>query len=255
MRRILFTAAVLLWATCASAQVTFDANATAPCSQAAVVGTTGLTCATLTVGSGVNRALVCAVVFSLHTPTSEVATWDSGGTNQAMALIQGVNGTGTIARAELWGLTAPTSGAKTFKITWVGTSDIYINCTSWTGADQTGSTTTFPHSTSSTGTTAGNPTAYSMAITSAVNNATMAATSTDTGSLSLPTQTQTFLSNALAADGAASRAAGAASVSHGWTVDTFPAHWVIVGTDIAVPSAAVSPPTRTLLGVGKAVHE
>lgn len=223
--------------------VTFDANSTAPTIASAAVGVTGVTHANLTVGSGANRALVVQLSFSLESLGTVAVTWDSGGSNQAMTQIVAQKTTGTFGESQLWGLVAPTAGNKTLKVTWTGTSDLYINGTSWTGVDQTGGTTSFPNSQSIQGTTvaAGTnalPSPAPIVITSAVGNATMAVVSMDAGSLSLPTQTQTFLDNTLTQDGAASRAAGAATVSHNWSSDTSGDHFVIVGTDIAVPSAA-----------------
>lgn len=208
--------------------VAFDANATAVVTG---TGVTGVTNSNLTVGAGANRALVTQLILSLKTASAVTVNWDNAGTPQSQALIVSASGTGTIARAELWGLVAPTSGNKAARAAWTGASDAYLNPTSFTGVDQTGGATSFPHSTSATGTITG-VVAFANAITSAVGNFTVGATSLDIGSLSAPTQTQTFLSNALAVDGAASRATGAASVSHGWSGDTNPSHWVFVGTDI-----------------------
>lgn len=225
--------------------VAFDANATAVVTG---TGVSSITSSNLTVGAGANRALVCQLVFSLETFTGLTVRWDELGTPQSMAQIIGANGTGLIARAELWGLVAPTSGAKQAKAAWTGASDVYINPTSFTGVDQTGGTTSFPNSTSATGTIAGAvPVAYSAAVTSAAGNFTVAATSADLGSLSLTTQTSNFLSNALSADGAASRATGAASVSHGWSSDTVGTHWVIVLTDILAGGAAATQGTHGML--------
>lgn len=213
--------------------VAFDANATAVVTG---TGVTGVTNSNLTVGAGANRALVTQLVLSLKTASAVTVNWDNAGTPQSQALIVSASGTGTIARAELWGLVAPTSGNKAARAAWTGASDAYLNPTSFTGVDQTGGATSFPHSASGTG-TAGSGAAFSQAIVSAVGNFTVAAESQDVGSISAPTQTQTFLSNALACDGAGSRATGAASVSHGWTTDTTNTHWVIVGTDILAAAA------------------
>lgn len=217
--------------------VAFDANASAVVTG---VGVTSVTTSNLTVGAGANRALVTQLVLSLKTAASVTVNWDNAGTPQAQTLIVSANGTGTVARAELWGLVNPISGAKAARATWTGASDVYINPTSFTGVDQTGGATSFPHSTSATGTLSGStPIAYSAAITSAVGNFTVGATSLDIGSLSLTTQTSNFLNNTLAVDGASSRATGAASVSHGWSGDTVGGHWVIVGTDILASVADI----------------
>lgn len=246
--RSLLVLAFVLCALPAHAQVVFDANASASCTSNAVLGTTGKTCATLTVGAGANRAVVCAINWSIAV-SSVAVTWDSGGTNQAMALITGATATNT-QFANLWGLVAPTSGAKTVNVTWNAVNaDIIINCTSWTGVDQTGGATSFPHGTGSAPATAAT---HSVVITSAVNNATMATTATS-GTPSSPTQTQTFLnSTPTNVSGAGSRAAGAATVTHQWTYTT-PNTTAIVGTDILAGGGAATPGCKNgllLLGAG-----
>lgn len=215
--------------------VAFDANASAVVTG---TGVTSITTSNLTVGAGSNRAIVCQVVFSLETLTGLTIRWDELGTPQSMAQIITANGLGLISRADLWGLVAPTSGAKQAKAAWTGVSDVYINPTSFTGVDQTGGATSFPNSASATG-TAIPSSPFSLAITSAVGDFTVAAESQDVGSVSTATQTTNFLSNALSCDGASTRATGAASVSHGWSTDTTNTHWVIVGTSIKASAADI----------------
>lgn len=210
--------------------VVFDANATA---DATANGVTSITSSNLTVGSGSNRALVVQFGFSLKTISAVTVTWDNGASNQACAQIVAANGVGAVGRAELWGLVNPISGAKSLRAAWTGSSDVCMNGVSWTGADQTGGTTTFPHSTSASG----NSTTASVAITSAIGNATMDS-AVVLAVLSAPTQTQTFLDNTPANISAGgSRAAGAASVTHQWTGGVAN-QWVIVGTDILAAVAA-----------------
>lgn len=218
--------------------VAFDANASAVVTG---TGVTSVTTSNLTVGAGSTRALVTQLVLSLKTAASVTVNWDNAGTPQSQALIISANGGGAIARAELWGLVNPTSGAKAARAAWTGASDAYINPTSFTGVDQTGGATSFPHSASATGTRSG-ATPFSLSIVSAVGNMTVADIGLDLGSLSAPTQTQTFLSNALACDGAGSRATGAASVAHAFSGDTNGGQWVMVGTDILAAA------TDTLMG-------
>lgn len=219
--------------------VTFDATtpgATGDQTANAVNGITGFTTTggLVTIGTGSNRVLVVSLSLSLATASSVAVVWDQGGTNQSMTQIKTANQTGG-GCALLFGLVAPTSGNKDAKITWNNaSSDICVNGTSWTGADQTGGATTFPNSTSAVATSS---TAISLAVTSAVGNATQVCLATG-GSPSAPTQTQTYLDTGPASEsGAGSRAAGAASVTHAWTV-TFTS-WVAVGTDILVASGVV----------------
>lgn len=248
MKRLLLVLCLLSVGASVEAAVAFDANATADCTANSVNLVTGKTCATLTVGTGANRAVVCQVGLSLHSPATEVMTWDLGGANQLMTLIRGADNTGTNGRAELWGLVAPTSGAKTVQYTAVGTSDITINCVSWTGVDQTGGATSFPNAASATGTSA----TASVTITSAVGNATMDSTANDGSQYNSATKTITYndaTPNLISAAG--SRAGGAATVTHQWTLNVS-ANWVSVGTDLlaAAGGGCTVAPTLTLLGVG-----
>ncbi len=214
---------------------TFDANATA---DVTANGVTSLTSANLTVGSGSNRALIVQLGFSVKTISALAVTWDFGASAQACAVVTGAAANATDnARAELWGLVAPVSGAKTLKAAWTTASDIYMNQTSWTGVDQTGGATSFPHGTSATGTSA----APSVTVTSAVGNATMACCCDAAASITAMTQTQTFNDNVAAGINAAgSRAAGAATVAHGYTIVSNP--WVVVGCDLLASASASNPP-------------
>lgn len=213
--------------------VTFDANATASTLGNGILGTTGVTSTALTVGSAANRALVVALAFSNTAITSVVVTWDSGGTNQAMTQIITANSTQpTMSR--LYGLVAPTSGAKTLKVTWNAVnSDVIMNGTSFAAADQTGGVTTFPNSGSATG----NSTAPALTVTSATGNFTISTSSCDTAGYSAEGNTSDFQNNGgTGVCGAGERATGAATVSHTYTIASGP--WVVVGTDILAAAAS-----------------
>lgn len=212
---------------------TLDANATADVTGD---GVTSITSSNLTVGVGSNRALVVQLAFSLKTLSALAVTWDNGGTNQACAVIPNAaaNGAGAVARAEMWGLVAPTSGAKQLRAAWTGSSDVVVNGVAWTGVDQTGGATSFPHGTSAIGTS----NAPTVTVTSATGNATMATTAMDVSTYSAESQTQTFRDNTPATISAAgSRAAGAATVAHGFTSLSGASKWVVVGTDILAAGA------------------
>lgn len=212
--------------------VALDSNATTDITGS---GVTTLDLTTLTVGSGSNRALVAQVAFNLKTVSAVTVTWDPATTNQTVAQIVTANGTGTDGRADLYGLVAPTSGAKTLRVSWTSSSDVVLNAVAWTGVDQTGGVTSFPHSTSATGTSV----TPSVTITSAVNNATMDCSANPASGLyASPSKTQTFsdFNGNVVAGG--SRAAGAASNTHSWTITSQP--WVSVGTDIAQVSVATT---------------
>jgi hypothetical protein len=185
----------------------------------------------LTVGAGANRALVAQIVWS-GTVTSPSLRWDSAGTNQALAQITNAGVTNTV-RSELWGLVAPTSGAKNLAASWTTARDVCVNGVAWTGVDQTGGVTSFAHGTSGTG----NSTAPSTgAVTSAVGNAVMAAHCTQGAPISV-NNTQTFLDTTPATmSGAGNRAAGAATVTMTATLSGS-ALWASVGADIVAAGA------------------
>src|ERR1700757_205342 len=110
--------------------------------------------ASFTVGAGANRALVVALVVettSGSNPTAPTANWDSTGTNQPMLLLRTQTDTGNANISSfLFGLAAPTSGLKTLSIAGLtAPSDSFVSYISFTGADQTGGTTTFKNATGS----------------------------------------------------------------------------------------------------------
>lgn len=242
MRSVLLALAFVL-ASClpARAAVTFDANATAPCGSA-TVAVTNINCSTLTVGTGANRALVCLIIWNGAT-SAITLTWDNGGTNQTMTAI--TNGSATNgAKVSLYGLVAPTSGAKQLRATWTTLRVVEVNCVSYAGADQTGGNTTFPNGANATGTS----TTASVTITSAVGDAVVAVHGTN-GACTCFTavnQTQLFIDNTNV-DSAANRAAGAASVALTATLSASAA-WASAGTSI---KAFPCTPSLTLLGVGR----
>ena len=226
--------------------VTLDSVELSDCSSASVVGTTGITCTDITVGANSNRALVCHVALSLQTASSQVITWDFGGTAQTMTTIVAANSGGATGRAALWQLIAPTTGNKTLKFTWVGTSDVSVFCDSWYNVSQVGGTTSFPHSTSATGT----GTTPSVTITSAANNATMDTSANPSpflGTYTSPSQTQDYVAGGLTAlDSAGSRATGASTVTHTWAIANSE-QWVSVGTDIQMAGASTGLPEGLML--------
>lgn len=244
MRAFLLVVALVL-ASClpARAAVTFDANATADCTANAA---TAINCSTLTVGTGSNRALVCQIVWS-GTNSAITVTWDNGGTNQAMTAITNATATST-AKVVLYGLVNPTSGAKQLRTTWTTSRDVYVNCVSWTGVDQTGGTTSFPHGVGATG--PGSSTIATVTVTSAVGNAVVAAhTTSEATSFASVNNTQTFIDNAAAnMDGAGNRAAGASSVVMTASFASGNHTFASAGTDI---QAVACVPSLTLLGVGR----
>lgn len=207
---------------------TFDANSSA---SVTANGVTSITSSNLTVGSGSNRALVTQLGWGAVSLSISALTvrWDELGTPQSMTVVTGASAThGTTLRADLWGLVAPTSGAKQCKAAWTGSADVVMNMVSWSSVDQTGGTTSFAHGASNNIAGVGNA---SLTITSAANNATMDCLAT-AGTPSAPNQTQTFLNSTPANESAAGqRAAGAATVAHTWS-DNTSAGSIQVGCDI-----------------------
>lgn len=217
----------------------FDANATA---DVTANGVTSITSSNLTVGTGAQRALVVQLSFSNKSISGLSVTWDNGASNQACSQVVGTNTSGANGRAEIWGRVNPINGAKTLAASWTGSSDVVMNQVSWTGVNQGGGTSSFV-SASNTGTS----TTGSVAIPSRTNNQTMCCITiaNGIGSLSAPTQTQTHLDNNPAnISGGGSRAVGAASVTHSWTLSVSET-WVVVGVDIqdaAAPSNKIVRP-------------
>lgn len=196
------------------------AVATDAASTASVKGTsvTALSLSNITVGSGSNRALILWLCFDFSggsAPTSISATWDNGGTNQAMSLIKSQqDGTG-VEIISAYGLVAPTSGAKTLHVTWTNSAaGAEMFAESFTGADQTGGVTTFANATSLTGTKASNlnENTSALSVSSATGDMAISGWCTD-GSINSTNQTQVWIADNTVTDGGGSRAAGAATVS------------------------------------------
>lgn len=196
-------------------------------------GATSITTSNLTVGSGSNRALVAQVLWSGTTSVVTVQ-WDFLGTPQSATVITGAVQTNTV-RSELWGLVAPTSGAKQLKVAWTTARDVVVNQLSYTGVDQTGGTTTFAHGAGATG----SATPTSVTVTSAVGNAVVAAHAMTAGTVSAVNNTQSFIDNNPAnMSTGGNRAAGAASVAMTSTVTGGPPTWASVGADIVASVAS-----------------
>lgn len=214
--------------------VTFDAAGAADVAGNTV---TSVSLTTLTVGSGTNRALVVQLCWDTTSvpPAGISVVWDSGGSNQSCTLITS-QAAPSFSGCALYGLINPVSGNKTLKASWTSGQRVYMQAVSWTGVDQTGGATSFPHATGAQGTSL----TPAVTVTSATNNAVMAVFSGER-TMSAVTNTQTFLDNSLANSltGSGSRAAGAASVGSQCTVSSSTA-WAACGCDI-LAAATQSP--------------
>jgi hypothetical protein len=217
--------------------VAFNAKST---NQAHTASGTSVNLTTMTVGSGTNRALVATLSFDRRhnaiDPTSVALSWDSAGTPQSMTSVIAANGAGTgstSARAEIWGLVAPTAGNKTLAISWTGNQEVYVGALDVTGASQAGGTTTFANS----GSTTGSGTTMTRVQTSATNDLSVVVWCVAQNVSATTTQTEAYRNNTgTNVSGGSSYGAGAATVTHSFTQDISTAY-VIVGVDIVVASS------------------
>jgi len=185
----------------------------------------------ITVGSGSNMVLIVTLVLGASASTSAwAATWDSGGTNQAMTLLKSqVTSTSGVATAVIFGLRNPTSGNKTLHLTWTGSQFPVVCAISFTGVDTTSDAAAFPNAVA--GTTS------SLAVTSATGDIPVGLIGA-AGSLTSLNQTSIYLDKTTSgADSAASRAAGASTVT--FTATGATGSIAMVGVDIAQSVASV----------------
>jgi hypothetical protein len=128
--------------------VAFDAKSTS----ATVAASSPTTNTTHTIGSITNGVLVAFVGFFTGVTTVNSVVWDAAGTNQSMTLI-GTLAVATNITVGIYGLVAPTTGNKTLTATWTGTAtECFLASASYSGADQTGGSTTFANANKATGT-------------------------------------------------------------------------------------------------------
>jgi hypothetical protein len=186
----------------------------------------------ITVGSGSNRALVFLLYINGGgtAPASVTATWDSGGTNQAMTLITSKANANAVDIVYVFGLRAPTSGNKTLAVSWTNAATYAADAISFTGVDQTSDATAFPNPNTAQAVS----TTPSVVITSAVNNIPVAIAGTG-NAFTVPNQTTIFHDGLSAGDALGQRAAGAASVTFSCTNGN--ASWAYAGCDVAQVAA------------------
>jgi len=124
----------------------------------------------VTVSPGTNLALTITISFDIaegtSTPTVSSVVWDQAGANQALTLVNaGQTSSGLGPNVETWALINPTPGAsKTITITTSLSDPVFLSACAWTGVDQTGGATSFPHAASARSAT-------TVAVTSAAGNA------------------------------------------------------------------------------------
>src|SRR6266853_4650802 len=190
----------------------------------------------LTTGASLSNGCVTFIVmYDNLAVTGTAATWDG----ITCTLIASQNSTGgTFGRVELWGLSpiGTHTGNKTFSITFTGgTAQLVIQGQSWTGADQTGGTTTFNHfvaATANTNTATGN-------VTSQIGDAVFAGFVCASATMSGITGTTLFNDNAPANYIAAgNRDNGASSVTMSATLSGIQI-WAMAGANILQASSSV----------------
>jgi hypothetical protein len=193
--------------------------------------TTSIPSFNLTIGSISNGAVVVALDFSVNTVSAVSVT--IGGTSAT--LIGGTDSTtnGHAYRTMMFGLaTASTTGAQAIVVSWTGAANATAGAISFSGVNQS---TPFAHGTFTFGQdngSGGND--PSITITSASGDATMDNVSDEAGAdATAPTQTSrySFRDGAFSIGATGSTAAGAATVTHAWTVGAF-ATWEQCGVDI-----------------------
>ena len=136
--------------------VAFDAACTSFISSDTGAPTWPFSGTLITVGAGANRALVVLLQFTSTTlPGSLTVTWDSGASNQAMTQITNTFANNGTNCPVLYGLVNPVSGLKTLAVNFTGAIVGAAYAVSFTGVDQIGGDTSFPHGNNNTGTGTG----------------------------------------------------------------------------------------------------
>lgn len=214
---------------------------------------TSLTINTMTVGSGANRNMI-VILHDLGALVSGMSvTWDSGGSNQALSLIQSrTNGTQQIQQ---WGWDPAggtlVSGNKTLLISWTGTTQMIAAAMDVTGVDSSSFANAFNNTGAdffgSTGAT------VTSTVTSAIGDMPIACFDSSSSLITLTSPTQTEFANGQGSVGTMEDqyAAGAASVSFSITPSGTSTMFG-ASFNIHAAAAAGSPPSGNLsmMGVG-----
>lgn len=200
----------------------------------------------VTVTAGASLALTVTVNFDISnvtvTPSVSSIVWDQAGANQSLTLVNAGQVSGTASNTETWAVVNPTAGAsKTITVTTSASAPVFLSACVWTGVDQTGGATSFPHAAA-----LGN--SATVNVTSATGNIVLGAGASG-GALSGITGTLIYndSSNGLNMNAFSNQDAGAASVAIG-SANT---NVVVVGTDIKAAAGGAAIVCRgMLLGVG-----
>lgn len=236
--------------------VGFDAAGTAS-SFGTVTGATGLTDSNLTVSAAGNCVIYLVSANSVSSLAGVAAHWDSAGANQAMTSIVTVGNTNGFQPqvVYIFGLVAPSTGNKTFKLsgTWGTALPIVVFGCSFTGANQAGGATTFNYT--GTHTNVSSSTAVTVTCTTTANDAVVACmngvNNAGTETIAMG-QTSLFASTpgtTYAASGGNYELGGTPTVTMTGTLSASD-FWAAVATNIAgAVSVVVASPAAGLMGL------
>lgn len=202
----------------------------------------------ITVITGDSGLIVSLATGVSASSTAWSATWDSGGTNQAMTVLRSdTQGTNNLVIV-VFGLRNPTPGNKTLALSWTGAGFPTVEAISVTGSDTTSDANAFPTA-NRTGNNSTAVTSFSLAITSATGNMVFNAWACSSFTASSPNQTIIYTdTTSSGADSGSQRAAGAASVTCSANNGASTTNWAFSGIDIAAGTVAATP--APVLGPG-----
>lgn len=190
----------------------------------------------ITVGAALSNGALVAGIETSSAVTAMSAVWDNGGTNQSMVLVgsQVINNasSGTIY---LFALRNPTAGNKTLKFAWTTSAIATCFAISFTGVEQSSDANAFKNFAS----TASQSTTQSTTVTSATGDMVVAMTAAST--VNSINNTQIYKDTTSSGnDSAASRAAGAATVTISASV-SIGFDGAICGFDVAAAALGAGP--------------
>lgn len=182
----------------------------------------------ITVAAGSNTALVFQITFTANV-TGITCTWDSGGTNQSMTVLNSQKEDTWSNYVYVFGLLAPTTGNKTLAVSWTTNSSITACAAAFDGVLQTSIAAAFTNAANNSANSA-NP---SLSITTASGDATFAGI-VCSNSISGVTTTQLYR-NGSAHQAASYALSSGSSDAHTWTMSS--SNWGMAGIRLNQVSA------------------
>lgn len=165
----------------------------------------------ITIASGSNSALVFTMGFEQNV-SGVSATWDSGGTNQVMTVVNSQQENTWPRWVYIFGLLAPTTGNKTLAISWTTSSVGRMNGVAFDGVLQTSTAAAFTNAANGNG-NAANP---SLVVTTSSGDATVCALMASNGPSA---ESQTLIMRTSSAHGSSTYALSTGSSdTHSWTL-------------------------------------